>query len=349
MVKTMGLTAEQNSVIDIGIPMPVKCKLETVEAMGIVSNIQQFTIHDGPGIRTEVFLKGCPLNCVWCSNPESLKPRQEIGVHASRCIGIDKCGYCLAACSECEQGVFLQMDNKITGIDREKCTDCMQCFDACPAGAIVLWGEMQTVDDVMKVIMSDIAFYEKSGGGVTISGGEALVQWQFAKAILKNCKQRDIHTCLESALHCNPSILEEVYPHVDLIITDIKHMDDEQHKKYTGLGNSLIHSNIKSTVEMRKPLIIRIPVIPDHNNSEENIRATAEFISKDLQNKVLQVQLLPYRPLGLEKYQSLGLDYPMADFIPPTREVWELEILNFVQIMKSYGIPVVAGANSKMG
>ncbi len=315
---------------------------------GIVSNIQQFTIHDGPGIRTEVFLKGCPLQCKWCSNPESLNAKPEIGIYPSRCIGIDKCGYCLTACPECDQGVFFQHDNKITGIDRQLCTDCFKCVDACPAGALTVWGKKLSVGDIMKVVLSDIEFYQKSGGGVTISGGEALVQWRFALAILRDCRQHDIHTCLETALHCNPSILEKIYPYTDLVITDIKHMDDSRHKACTGIGNGLIHRNIITTVEMGKPLIIRIPVVPDHNNSEENIRATAEFIIGKLDNQARQVQLLPYRQLGVEKYASLNKEYPMAGLPEIDRITWEKDILNLVEIMQSYGIPAVAGASNKL-
>lgn len=315
---------------------------------GIVFNIQRFTIHDGPGIRTEVFLKGCPMQCKWCSNPESMKTRPEIGVYPSRCIGIDKCGYCLAACTQCDQGVFYSHDNIITGIDRQLCKECFKCVDACPSNALTVWGKKYSVADVMKEVLSDMEFYQKSGGGVTISGGEALVQWRFALAILKDCQEHNIHTCLETALHCNTSILEKVYPYTDLVITDIKHMDESRHKEYTGIGNDLIHQNIITTVEMEKPLIIRIPVIPDHNNSEENIRATAEFIVKKLGNKPIQVQLIPYRQLGVEKYASLDRDYPMEGLPEVDRITWEKNIIDLVTIMQSYGIPAVAGASTKL-
>ena len=200
----------------------------------------------------------------------------------------------------------------------------------------------------MKVVLSDIEFYQKSGGGITISGGEALLQWRFALSIFKECRLQDIHTCLETALHCNPSILEKIYQYTDLVITNIKHMDDHLHKTYTGVGNGLIHSNIIKTVEMEKSLIIRIPVVPAHNNSEENIRATAEFIIEKLNNQVLQVQLLPYRQLGVEKNASLNKDYPMAGLPEVDRSVWEKDILNLVDILQSYDIPAVAGASKKL-
>jgi len=315
---------------------------------GIVTHIQHFTIHDGPGIRTEVFLKGCPLRCKWCSNPENFNPLQEIGVNNSRCIGIDKCGYCLEACPECDRGVFFRLENRIVGIDRNICTACMKCADACPANALSTWGQVMTVEKVMHELLSDVDFYEKSGGGVTLSGGEALVQWRFALEILMQCRQQHIHTCLETALHCTPAVLEIIYPYTDLVITDIKHMNDSRHREYTGVGNARILSNIIASARMKKPLVVRIPVIPGHNNDEENIRATAEFITGKLDNRVRQVQLLPYRQLGMEKYSSLDLKYPMADTPQADRHIREKDILNLVAIMQSYGIPAVAGANSKI-
>lgn len=315
---------------------------------GIVFNIQHFTIHDGPGIRTEIFLKGCALKCKWCSNPESIKAKQEIGIYASRCIGIDKCGYCLDVCPECNRGVFYQHENKIAGIDADICNGCFKCADECPSDAIVVWGDLMSVSDVMSEIIDDVAFYEKSGGGVTISGGDPLIQWEFTLEVLKQCRQQNIHTCLETELHCKTSLLEKIYPYTDLVITDIKHMDTQKHREYTGVDNRLILENIIKTAEMKKSLIIRIPIIPGHNNSEENIRATATFIKERLFNNVLQVQLLPYRPLGLEKYDSLNMQYPMADLKPPDINAQKEELNHLVAVMNSYGIPTFSGSNEKI-
>ena len=312
-------------------------------------NIQHFTIHDGPGIRTEIFLKGCALQCQWCSNPESIRAKREVGVYASRCIGIDKCGFCLKICPQCDKGVFFRHENKIAGIDRELCTGCMKCAEECPAEAIVVWGNVMTVQEVMAEVLDDVPFYIKSGGGVTISGGDPLIQWPFTREILKQCRQHHIHTCLETELHCKPSVLDDVYPHTDLVITDIKHMDSRKHKEYTGVDNVLILENIRKTVAMQKPLIIRTPVIPGHNNSEQNIRRTAEFISGELANKVLQVQLLPYRPLGLEKYESLHLRYPLAELKAPDINEQKKELAHLVEVMCSYGIRAVAGSSDKIG
>ena len=315
---------------------------------GYVFNIQKYTIHDGPGIRTEIFLKGCPLKCKWCSNPESMGIHPEVGVYSSRCIGIDKCGCCLKVCPELNKGTLVAEGNHISGINRNVCLGCLKCADACPSNALMVWGKSLTVESVMKTILSDSEFYEKSGGGVTISGGEPLVQWGFTFELLKECRKNNIHTCLESSLHVRPEILEQSYPVTDMIFTDIKHMNSEKHREYSGVGNELILNNITKTVEANKQLIIRIPVIPGHNNSEENIKATARFISDRLGNRVTQVQLLPFRQLGVEKYGSLGMHYGMNGFPTPPREVWEQNILFLVDVMKSYGIPAVAGSSNKL-
>ena len=308
---------------------------------GIVFDIQHFTIHDGPGIRTEIFMKGCALNCKWCSNPESIKLAQEVGVYASKCIGIDKCNYCVEVCPVADMGVFKKQDNIIVGIDRNICTNCMKCVDACPAEALIEWGKRMSVSDVMHEIMADIDFYKKSGGGVTISGGDPLVQWQFTSEILKECHKQNIHTCLETELHSKTNILLKLFPFIDLMITDIKHMDSKKHKEYTGVDNHLILENIILIAEKKMPLIIRIPVVPGYNDSEENIKATAEFIIEKLHNNILQIQLLPYRPLGVDKYDSLGKKYPMADFKLLDLNVRDNKIEKLADIMKSYGINVV--------
>ena len=315
---------------------------------GVVFNIQHFTIHDGPGIRTEIFLKGCALNCKWCSNPESIRAGLELGVFPDRCIGIPACGYCLAACPLCNQGVFFRSNDRIAGIDPDICTGCRQCADHCPADAIVVWGREMSVDEVMTEILADKAFYDKSGGGVTLSGGDPLIQWPFALEILKQCREHGIHTCLETELLCRPAVLDALYPYTDLLITDIKQMDPEKHRAYTGADNTLILQNIKKTVEMAKPLIIRIPVIPGHSNDPENIDRIAAFIAQDLDNQVLQVQLLPYRPLGLEKYASLNRPYPLEGLETPDIKAQKEELDHLVERLRRKGIPAVAGSSEKV-
>jgi pyruvate formate lyase activating enzyme len=339
---------------DIKVILGGKCvcpsREENVAAeKGIVYDIQRYTVHDGPGIRTEIFLKGCPLKCKWCSNPESANPKQELGLYPAKCIGVDKCGLCLKACPIPENSPLIVRDNIISSINRDICTQCLACAVNCYPNAIKVWGNLMTVDEVMKVVRSDIDYYEKSGGGITLNGGEVLVQWEFAREILKRCRECEIHTCVETTMHGSFRILEELFPYTDLMITDIKTMDDSVHKEYTGASNELILENMKKAARAGVKLVIRIPVIPGINNSEENIIATSKFISEDLGNKVAQVQLLPYRKMGIEKYNSLERPYPMGDnFTMPEREVWEKNILHLKDIMTEYDVPAVAGSSTEI-
>jgi pyruvate formate lyase activating enzyme len=319
------------------------------QLIGLITNIQKYTIHDGPGIRTEIFFKGCPLRCLWCSNPEGLNPKQQIGVYPSKCIGNSKCFYCLKSCPlGINSPIKTQDDHILTIKEIQECGDCFKCADECPSRAIMIWGKPMTLPELMEIILEDRNFYLKTGGGVTLSGGEVMLQWEFAKLLLKECRKESIHTCVESSLHCPTEHMEQVYDYTDLVITDIKHMDPVKHKEYTGVSNELILINIIKTVELKKQLVIRIPVVPDHNNNEENIRATGEFIKNRLGNNILQLQLLPYRKMGTEKYASLGIPYPMEGFIPPDRPVWEKNLLELTEILKEYGVPAVAGSNVRM-
>lgn len=311
---------------------------------GTVFNIQRFTVHDGPGIRTEIFLKGCYLRCQWCSNPESFKKEKELGVFGNKCIGISKCGFCLEACPE--KALIVEND-KITGVDKTACDNCLLCETVCPSNALKSWGKDMSVDEVMAVVKSDMAYYRQSGGGVTISGGEALYQWEFALEILRACKELGIHTCVESAFFVEPEVLEAVMPYTDLFITDIKHMDDDTHKAYTKVSNCKILANIKMVVQGQKPVVLRIPIIPGVNDQEKHFEEIGDFILNHLNNRLVQVQCLRFRRLGEEKYQSLGIDYAMKD-MNPERANFEAHIRDLVKILKNKGIPAYAGTTQKI-
>ena len=340
----------------------------TGEKKGKIFNIQRFTIHDGPGIRTEIFFKGCPLQCIWCSNPEGLSPKTQIGIYRGKCIGYDKCALCEKACPSAKSlnDSPLHFNNGvIMSLKREYCPDsCLTCADICPASAIIQWGKDYSVDQLIDIIVADRGLYQQSGGGVTLSGGEVMLQWEFAAELLAACKKNYIHTCVESSLHCDSRNMESVYEYTDLVITDIKHMDSKLHEKFTGVGNDLIIENIRKTMEFGKKMIVRIPVIPGYNDDNVNISATGKFlidcISDSLSNSnnkktnnsmngcVLQIQLLPYRKMGTDKYDSLNLNYPLGnEYIPPAREVWEPGLLRLAGLLHDMGLPAVAGSNVK--
>ena len=309
-----------------------------------VVNVQRFTIHDGPGIRTELFLKGCSLRCQWCSNPETYEPFPQVGVFPKKCIG---CGYCLKACAAHGHNALLTGENGITGIDRSRCDNCLLCEAECMSGALSVWGKKMTADDAMDVIRRDREFYDRSGGGVTLSGGEALLQPEFCREVLKRCREEGIHTCVESALHVSPVAIDRVAPFTQLFITDIKQMDTDVHKRFTGVGNQLILSNIRKLVDMDMPLIIRMPIIPGFNDNTAYIDATSDFILNALHNKPLQIQLLKYRPLGEEKAETLGLPMEMKALRIENREEFEARIRGYVRRMNERGIPAIPGSRGK--
>jgi pyruvate formate lyase activating enzyme len=307
---------------------------------GKIINIQRFTIHDGPGIRTEVFLKGCPLYCIWCSNPESRHPYSEVGVTKSKCIGATQCGKCLEVC---KLDALVFSGDKIVRIDREKCKNCLACANACVNDTLKVFGVDKTVDELMEIIRVDRRYFDRTGGGVTFSGGDPLTQWEYVRDVLSQCKRININTCVESELFCKKEILDEIIPVTDLFISDIKHMDSEQHRQITNVGNEIILENLKYLVSKNIPLVLRIPIVTGYNDSIENIRKTGEFIQKELHNKIIQLQLLPFRPLGEDKYEALGLSYPMKD-TPSNRESFTPQLKRIEEELQKYGVPAVLGA-----
>ena len=314
---------------------------------GLVTNIQKYTIHDGPGIRTEIFFKGCNMHCLWCSNPETIDPRQQIGVYPKKCVG---CGSCVEVCPQGGAPIVFGPEGLEAVRMNDACRACLKCADECPGRAIMVWGDRMTVPELMKIIREDRSFYEKSGGGVTLSGGEVLMQWEFARELLKACQAEGIHTCVESALNFPPEPVDGVMEYTDLLIADIKHMDSKKHEEATGLGNQRVLDNLKRLAGQGKPMVLRTPVIPDYNDSEEAIAAIGAFIQKELGGKVVQYQLLPYRKMGTEKHAALGQHYPMGDdYVPPEREVWEENLTRLVAMLQErFGLPAVAGSGQKL-
>jgi len=312
---------------------------------GTVFNIQRFTIHDGPGIRTEVFLKGCTLRCKWCSNPESIHPAPEIAVHPLKCIGVDVCGACRSACVFIHHNALKTVGGKISGIDRAVCDNCLACAAACPSDALFVYGKIMTVEQVLEAVMADREYY-RDNGGVTFSGGEPFLQFGFLKECLRACKDHGINICVESALYIPAEHLIACLPLMDLLIFDLKVMDEERHRRWTGRSNRQILENVLLLAETDLPLVIRIPVVPGYNDDEENIEATAGFIREKLGRNVRQVQLLRYRPLGQEKYMALGKTYPMTNFRLPERSEAEKRIKYLADRMAQMGVPAVAGTTT---
>lgn len=311
---------------------------------GIVFNVQRYTIHDGPGLRTEFFLKGCPLRCRWCSNPEGLVPQPQVGVYRSKCIGRRVCGGCAEVCPQGD--IFRFTVGKLAAIDRTRCTDCLACLGECPSDALKLWGREMSVDECMQVIRRDRGYYQRSGGGVTVSGGDPLVQSHFVAALFAACRAEGYHTCCESTLCFDWEEIERVLPVTDLFIADLKMMDSDRHRQYTGVGNHLILQNLQRLSETGKELILRIPVIPGVNDDETNIRASADFILAVMRGRVRTLQLLSFMRLGEEKYRSLGMEYPMND-LHLNRKAFQKKVEDIADYFNSRGIHCLVGTREK--
>lgn len=268
---------------------------------------------------------------------------KQIGVFSNKCIGVSSCSDCIATCSI---DMFTVTDNKITAIDRNLCTNCTECYKACPSDALKQWGREMSVAEAMEIIRKDKSYYLENNGGVTISGGEALLQPEFVREVFESCQAEGIHTCVETALHVKPEVVSSVLAVSDMVITDIKHLDPLVHKRHVGASNEQILENIKMISKSGTPLIIRVPIIPGFNDDREVIADIGRFVVEELDNKIVQMQLLRFRPLGQEKYESLGIDYKME--IVKERSQFEQEIQEYAQLLRDMGIAAYAGATQKI-
>ncbi len=288
--------------------------MEQGELVGVVFNIQKFSVHDGPGIRTTVFLKGCPLRCQWCSNAESMNPGTELGILRSLC---HYCGKCADVCPE---SVITIDTGRGIQFDRDKCTLCGECVNVCPTDALTIYGKRISVEDAFNEVYRDRSFYE-SGGGVTVSGGEPLRQAGFVTALFRKCREAGIGTCLDTSGHADPDTLKEVLEFTDYVLYDIKHMDTGCHQSFTGVSNNFILDNARVVAASGAQMLCRIPLVAGVNDTDDNMVATARFVKK-LGDSVA-VELLPYHRLGVAKYQTLDRPYPGKAFTTPSLEQLE--------------------------
>lgn len=298
---------------------------------GIIFDIKRYAIHDGPGIRTTVFLKGCPLRCQWCQNPEGQESKPEIMLRSTRCAK-----ECYACVSACPQGAISKNGRQVV-FDKEKCDLCAKCEDACVYEALKIVGKEVTVQEVMDEIVKDRVFFDESGGGITFSGGEPLMQLDFLEALLEEIKKKNIHVTLDTSGYVSFEDLEKVSNKVSQFLYDLKIIDDEKHKKYTGVSNKLILENLRKLSERRKSVYVRIPLISSINDDDRSIQMFTEYLHT-LKN-IKQISLLSYHAGGCEKYKALGKEGFLSAFQPPSNE----RIEEIKEILVNSGFSVKIG------
>lgn len=280
-----------------------------MEKKATIFNIQKYNLYDGPGLRTLVFFQGCPLRCQWCANPEGMERRPRVLFKAASCVN---CGACVIACPH---GIHRLNQAGEHYVDRERdklCTGCGACAETCLHNAISILGEEKTISELMKIIQEDEIFYEVSGGGVTLGGGEVLMQPDAAAALLQACKKEGFHTAIETCGFARQEDILKVAPHVDLFLFDLKHLDSKRHAELTGVPNGPILDNLRTLLQKQYQVKVRMPLLKGINDSRDEIEAVIQFVLpyKDAAN-FHGIDLLPYHKLGVNKYQQLGKHYPI--------------------------------------
>ena len=297
---------------------------------GIIFDIKRFSIHDGPGIRTTVFLKGCPLRCAWCHNPESQRRRPQVMLRPSRCI---QCAECIDHCPQ--DAIHWNSDGPRT--DRRLCIECGTCIPFCAADAREMVGREVRANDLLAELARDLPFFDESGGGVTFSGGEPLWQPDFLHELLQGCRVQEMHTAVDTCGAVSWGAIEAIRPFTDLFLYDIKMMDEDRHRAATGVGNRPILANLRRLSELGHAVQLRLAIIPGMNDDEANLRATAEFAASLPQIEGLSI--LPYHSTARDKYGRLGLNYPLDELRPPD----EAQMAAIADLLRSYGLTVLAG------
>lgn len=301
------------------------------DIQGVIFNFVTGSFVDGYGVRTTVFLKGCPLRCIWCCDPEAHNVCPELKVDRSKC---NVCGRCISICPV--KALYIDSWSKKLYVNRKLCTNCGKCVDTCYNEALGIFGKYVTVKELFEVIKRGEEYFRDSGGGVTLGGGEPTFQSVFAFLLLKKCKENHINVALDTCGYTTSELGRKLLEEADLLLYDVKHMDPKKHLMYTGVSNELILKNLRELNKIKKPIIIRIPIVPGYNDDEENIRSTADFLSR--LKSVKRVDLLPYHEYGKIKYEYLDREY-CCQAKPPSEE----HMKNIRKIFEEFGLTVQIG------
>lgn len=297
--------------------------------IGLIFDIKRFAVHDGPGIRTTIFLKGCPLSCWWCHNPEGLSDKPEVTYYDYKCMGCDKC------IDICSQKALKKIDNKLNR-NFEICSVCGDCVEVCPTASQQIIGQKISSEKLMEEIKKDLLYFESSSGGVTFSGGEPLIQNVFLKETLKLCKNKGVHTALDTSGYSSTEVFNTILKYIDLFLFDLKIVDENQHKKYTGVSNKSIIKNLVTLQKKRKDVILRFTVINEITNTKENLKDIQNLISS--LKGINEIDLLPYHNVN-EKYNKLCKEYKLKDIKQPSEE----DIIIIKELFENEGLNVRVG------